>query len=503
MTARLHYVHGRGGLIEEIDWVDPEAAFLPLAGRVGALWLDSSKPDHPNGRYSFIATAPYEMIEADAAAAPEAFDAVHTALAAQADIWRDLPPEIDRQLPPFRGGAAGLFGYDLGLGLDPALTSTLESTVNAKTKTKTKTRTKTKAMAIGFYATVLAFDHHAKRCFIIATGLPHKGEAARANAARQAISDWQKRLVGVPGQALPAPPPAPALAARPVSNFTADGYRQAVAEMVAHILDGDIFQANLAQRFTARLAAEDSGLDYYRRLRRAGPAPFAAFFNCGDRILASASPERFLSMADDRVETRPIKGTAPHMADAAENARMAAALAASEKNRAENVMIVDLLRNDLAKNCQLHSIDVPELCVLESYANVHHLVSTICGQARANVGPLQVLRDCFPGGSITGAPKIRAMQLIAETEKTPRGASYGAIGYIGFDGLMDTNIIIRTAVIEGAQISFHVGGGIVADSDPHEEYVETLNKARGLMQALGITAAAGDGVARPNHDAVA
>ena len=172
--------------------------------------------------------------------------------------------------------------------------------------------------------------------------------------------------------------------------------------------------------------------------------------------------------------------------DAQEDLAIAAALAASEKDRAENVMIVDLLRNDLAKNCRLGSIEVPQLCALESFANVHHLVSTVRGALPPHISPVKLLADCFPGGSITGAPKIRAMQLIGAYEKTARGASYGSIGYIGFDGRMDTSIIIRTAEIAGANIGFHVGGGIVADSQPEAEYVETLNKARGLMAALGI-----------------
>jgi para-aminobenzoate synthetase component 1 len=293
-------------------------------------------------------------------------------------------------------------------------------------------------------------------------------------------------LTGVPSHVLPPPPAAPPLAAMPRSNFSKNAYCDAVAALVAHILNGDIFQANLAQNFTAQLAENDDALSYYRRLRRAGPAPFSAFFQMGERALASASPERFLQIANGHVETRPIKGTQKRGRDAAEDLAIAAALAASEKDRAENVMIVDLLRNDLAKNCRLGSIDVPQLCALESFANVHHLVSTVRGALPPEVSPVKVLADCFPGGSITGAPKIRAMQLISAYEKTPRGASYGSIGYIGFDGRMDTSIIIRTVEISGPHLRFHVGGGIVADSDPDAEYVETLNKARGLMAALGL-----------------
>lgn len=471
--SKLHHVQASGALVEEIDWVDPEAAFLPLAETNGALWLDSSKTDHPNGRFSFIAHAPYRIIEAGVDEARQGFAILEEALTAHSALWRDVPPEIDAALPPFRGGAAGLFGYDLGFGLEPALNH-----INLHETSP--------ALRLGLYATVLAFDHVAERCFLIATGLPHETAAARADAARQAISDWQRKLIGVPSNVLPPPAPSPRPTKPPRSNFSAAQYQQSVADLVAHILNGDIFQANLAQKFTAHLADDDTALDYYRRLRREGPAPFAAFFNMGEQILASASPERFLSMYDGTVETRPIKGTEARHIDDAEDREIANALATSEKNRAENVMIVDLLRNDLAKNCALHSIEVPQLCALESFANVHHLVSTVRGKARQDVSAVAVLRDCFPGGSITGAPKIRAMQLIAAYEQIPRGASYGAIGYIGFDGRMDTNIIIRTALIEADQISFHVGGGIVADSQPQAEYIETLNKARGLMAALGF-----------------
>ena len=342
------------------------------------------------------------------------------------------------------------------------------------------------ALVVGLYASLLAFDHRAQRCFIIATGLPQPSPAARADAARQDILRWQKLLTGVPSAVLPPPPAAPDLASPPHSNFSKHAYCDSVSAIVAHILNGDIFQANLAQYFSAQLAEGDNALAYYRRLRRAGPAPFSAFFQMGERALASASPERFLQIADGRVETRPIKGTQKRGRDAQEDLAIAAALAASEKDRAENVMIVDLLRNDLAKNCRLGSIEVPQLCALESFANVHHLVSTVRGALPPHISPVKLLADCFPGGSITGAPKIRAMQLIGAYEKTARGASYGSIGYIGFDGRMDTSIIIRTAEIAGANIGFHVGGGIVADSQPEAEYVETLNKARGLMAALGI-----------------
>ena len=478
-SDKLRYVHPNGPIVEEIDWVDAEAAFSPHADKAGALWLDSADGTHHAARYSFIARAPYKTIAIADWQAVEGFAALEQELRRFETLWDGLPPEIDNVLPPFRGGAAGLFGYDLAYGLENLPPNEAPFAVDDL---------HVPAMVQGLYATVLAFDHKAARCFIIATGLPETTATARSDAAGRAISDWKAELVGMPSAPLPAPPKAPALAETLASNFSRDAYCTAVAETVEAILNGDIFQANLAQCFSARLHDQDSGFAYYRRLRRESPAPFAAYACFDGFQLASASPERFLSCADGVMETRPIKGTEPRGKTRKEDQAIAARLAASEKNRAENVMIVDLLRNDLAKSCADHSVHVPQLCALESFSNVHHLVSTVRGQLSAGKSPLEALRVAFPGGSITGAPKIRAMEVIAATEDCRRGPSYGAIGFIGFDGRMDTNIIIRTAIIKGDAIRFHAGGGIVADSDPQAEYIETLNKARGLMAALGVTA---------------
>lgn len=478
-SDRLRYVHPNGPIIEEIDWVDAEAAFSPHADKPGALWLDSADSSHHAARFSFIAHNPYKTIAIADWQAAEGFAALEQELRRFDTLWDGLPHEIDAILPPFRGGAAGLFGYDLAYGLENLPPNEAPFAIDDL---------HVPAMVQGLYATVLAFDHKAARCFIIATGLPEVTPTARSDAAGRAISDWKAQLIGVPSTPLPVPSKAPALAETLVSNFSRDAYCAAVTETVEAILNGDIFQANLAQCFSARLNAQDSGFQYYRRLRRLSPAPFAAYACFDGFQLASASPERFLSCADGLMETRPIKGTEPRGATPQEDEAIAARLAASEKNRAENVMIVDLLRNDLAKSCADHSVHVPQLCTLESFSNVHHLVSTVRGQLAPGKSPLDALRVAFPGGSITGAPKIRAMEIIAATEDRRRGPSYGAVGFIGFDGRMDTNIIIRTAIVKGDAIRFHAGGGIVADSDPQAEYVETLNKARGLMAALGVRA---------------
>ncbi|MGH7172308.1 MAG: aminodeoxychorismate synthase component I, partial [Gemmataceae bacterium] len=266
------------------------------------------------------------------------------------------------------------------------------------------------------------------------------------------------------------------------SNFDRPGYLAAVRRAIEYIHAGDCFQVNLSQRLLHAITL--SPLELYARLRERNPAPFAGYFDLGDFVLASASPERFLRVEDGRVETRPIKGTRPRGQTLEEDARQRDELLHSAKDRAENVMIIDLLRNDLGRVCAYGSVQVPAVCRLESYRTVHHLVSEVVGRLRPELGPIDLLRAAFPGGSVTGAPKVRAMEIIAELEPTARGPYCGSLGYIGFDGSMDTNILIRTVTIGRGWMQFPVGGGIVADSTPAAEYEETLHKAEGLLRAL-------------------
>jgi para-aminobenzoate synthetase component 1 len=266
------------------------------------------------------------------------------------------------------------------------------------------------------------------------------------------------------------------------SNFDRRGYLRAVRRAIDYVHAGDCFQVNLAQRLLcpARLPP----LELYRRLRQRNPAPFAGYLDLGDFVIASASPERFVRTLDGRVQTRPIKGTRPRGATPEEDQMRAAELLASAKDRAENVMIVDLMRNDLGRVCRFGSVRVEALCRLESYRTVHHLVSEVRGTLRPGLGPVDLLRAAFPGGSVTGAPKVRAMEIIAELEPVARGPYCGSLGYVGFDGAMDTSILIRTFTAGKGWVQFPVGGGIVADSDPESEYAETLHKAEGLLRAL-------------------
>jgi para-aminobenzoate synthetase component 1 len=272
-----------------------------------------------------------------------------------------------------------------------------------------------------------------------------------------------------------------------VSSFTKREYLEAVRRVKEYIAAGDVYQVNLSQRFSVPM--EIDPWDLYLLLRERNPAPYAAYINAGDFQIISSSPECFLTLdpISRTVTTRPIKGTRPRSADPAEDRRLAQELESSAKDMAENIMIVDLERNDLGRACEFGSVSVPELAMIESYPTVHHLVSTVTGRLRDDRDAVDLLTATFPGGSITGAPKIRAMEIIAELEPVRRGVYTGAIGCLGFDGSVNLNIAIRTAVVKDGMCHFHVGGGIVADSDPEAEYQETLDKGRAFMEALGIS----------------
>jgi para-aminobenzoate synthetase component 1 len=269
------------------------------------------------------------------------------------------------------------------------------------------------------------------------------------------------------------------------ANFTHGEYIEAVAVAKEYICAGDIFQVNLSQRFEVDLPV--APYELYRRLRLINPAPFACYLNFDDVVVAGASPERFLRLDGDLIETRPMKGTRPRGRSVAEDDDLARELLQSAKDRAENVMIVDLERNDLGRVCKYGTVKVRELWTLERYATVFQLTSTIEGRLRGGKNRIDLLKASFPGGSITGAPKVRAMEIIDELEPTRRSIYTGAIGYLSFDGKMDLSIVIRTFLIKDGRAYFQVGGGIVSDSDPEAEYRETLDKARALIEALEVS----------------
>jgi para-aminobenzoate synthetase component I len=384
-------------------------------------------------------------------------------------------------LPPFQGGAAGLFSYDLGRSLE-------------RLPTPRTDEFGVPALAVGLYDVVVAFDHADGRAWIISQGFPETEPSRRQRRARQ-------RLAQVRGCIGESPAPAATNAGRSgatavslspqhtipgvpgvTSNFSKDAYLRAVQCAIDYIYAGDVFQVNLSQRLL--VPAHDDPVALYCRLRRCNPAPFAGYFDLGDFQIVSASPERFLRVSHREVETRPIKGTRPRTGDPAVDHAAEADLLASEKDRAENVMIVDLMRNDLARVCEPRSVRVGQLCGVEAYQHVLHLVSSVHGRLRDGRSPVDLLRAAFPGGSVTGAPKIRAMEIIAELEPTARGAYCGSLGYLGFDGSLDLSILIRTITAGRGWWQFPVGGGIVADSVPAKEYEETWHKAEGLLRAL-------------------
>ena len=348
-------------------------------------------------------------------------------------------------------------------------------------------------LQLGFYDVVFAWRRKTGEAWVVSTGLdgsghPDEARAAgrldaawsRLSAAFDAVPDWAAVLLVRPDEASWG-----AMTPIATSNFTHDAYLRAVDRALKHIAEGNIYQVNLSQRFWVEPAPPPAAL--YRRLRATAPAPFLAYTGLPEGGgIASSSPERFFSIRGSRIETWPIKGTRPRGRSPEEDVALAEALRASEKDRAENLMIVDLERNDLGRICETGSVGVPALWEVETHSNVHHLVSRVTGRLREDVGSIDILRAMFPGGSITGAPKIRAIGVIDELEPVKRGIYTGAVGYWDASGDCDWNIAIRTITVGRGAASFHVGGGIIADSTPEGDYEETIVKARGMMRALGV-----------------
>jgi para-aminobenzoate synthetase component 1 len=470
-------------LIEELlPPPEPEDVFVRLACLPHCLFLDSALHHPTLGRYSFLAADPFDFVQLPADGSD--------ALGVLAGKMAEFAVTAVAELPPFQGGAAGLLSYDLGRSLERVPAAAIDEFG-------------VPALAMGLYDVVVAFDHVAGRAWIISQGLPEAEPSRRRQRAAVRIAQMRDWLCGGLGTAIPkarAPWPArPDLVLGQLasqyaiagvsgitSNFSKQAYLEAVQRTIDYIYAGDVFQVNLSQRLLA--PARDDAVALYRRLRRRNPAPLAGYFDLGEFQIVSASPERFLRLSDRWVETRPIKGTRPRSGDPRVDQAAEAELAASEKDRAENVMIVDLLRNDLARVCTADSVQVRQLCAVEAYPYVLHLVSAICGRLRDACTPVDLLRAAFPGGSITGAPKVRAMEIIAELEPTARGAYCGSLGYLGFQGAMDLSILIRSITAGRGWWQLPVGGGVVAQSTPLQEYEETWHKAQGLLHSLSIRA---------------
>ncbi len=440
--------------------LDSAPLFAALRERPWPVFLDSGRPHCTQGRYDILSADPSTvLVTRGQRTEVHAGGRVQTSLADPFALVQESLGPLRPGVPglPFSGGAIGWFAYDLARRLErlPSLAVDAEGTPE---------------MAVGMYDWALVVDHEAQRTRLVAQD-------------PAALAEYQ----GLFGAALAGRrlgrPRAPYRVLAPVSpNLSHAQYRTAFARIQHYLQEGDCYQVNLAQRFA--VPAQGDPWDAYLDLRAINPAPFGAYLGGPDCQVLCSSPERFLKVQDGWVETKPIKGTRPRGADPIEDLMLAGDLAASPKDRAENLMIVDLLRNDLGKVCALGSVAVPQLFAVESFARVHHLVSTVRGQLAAGRTAVDLLRACFPGGSITGAPKLRAMEIIEELESHRRGIYCGAIGYLGFDGAMDTNIAIRTMVHSAGVTRLWAGGGIVADSHPESEYRETFHKAAPLLDLL-------------------
>ncbi len=420
-----------------------------------AVWLDSCQPAAPSGRFDILSAGPvatFSFHQQHDAGCPFA---QLEALLAEHRVSSHSTPDL-----PFCGGALGHFGYDLGRTVE-ALPALAENDMQFPD------------MQIGIYLWAVIVDHQQQRCELVMQ--PSLDESTQALIERQLTTPVRTKDTENPFE----------LSYPFRANVTADQYQQRLSAIDEYIHAGDCYQVNFAQRFSSEFKGDP--LQAYMKLREKAPVPFAAYIESPAGAVLSLSPERFLQLDNGEVSTKPIKGTRPTHANPIENQAEIDDLLSSTKDRAENLMIVDLLRNDLSKVCEFGSIKVPALFALESYANVHHLVSTVTGQLDNDKSAVELLRSCFPGGSITGAPKLRAMEIIEELEPHRRSVYCGSIGYISFCGRMDTSITIRTLLLENNRIHCWAGGGIVADSKIDEEYQETFNKVNNLLHCLEDT----------------
>lgn len=456
-------------------------AFERLSRLPHRLWLDSAAPGptlaggDTVGRYSFLCGDPVAQLQVSTA---------DTNPWPQLQRWAAaLPPTRRDDLPPFQGGIAGLWGYEAAAWLDDTGVAACDDLP-------------TPAVSVGLYDWVIAQDALTGASWLISQGFRDETFITDLDFAQQR-RDWVLKTLSDPpsGQPTPTTGSQPAVDSAPppdhfatdrdevLSNFSSAGYRAAVAEIIERIRRGDSFQVNLAQRLITPARSDAAAL--YLRLRQANPAPLAGYYDGGTFQVASSSPEGFLRLRQGVVQTRPIKGTAVRSGDPAADRLATQMLQASEKDRAENVMIVDLMRSDLSRVCEDDSVEVTQLCEIESYAFVQHLVSVVQGRLRRGVNAIDLLAACFPGGSVTGAPKVEAMRTIAQLEPHRRGPYCGSLGYVSCGGDAEFNILIRTITATGGWWQVPVGGGITARSEPPAEEHETWIKAEGMLRAAG------------------
>jgi len=466
--------------IEELpENLDLLRLFAILSQRPYAFFLDSASGPSRFGRYSFLGCDPFLV-----------FSSKKNRVVLK---WRDGSQKTIISDPficlkkifnkfymtsheggiPFLSGGVGYFSYDLK-DLIEDLPNIAKDDLNIPD------------CLMGFYDIVIIYNHHQKRAYIASSGFPDLERNANNSRKKERLDEFKKIIFSQyrrSEKSAEKPCWAPQ-AGQPVSSsFSKKDYMETVEKIKRYIKKGDIYQANLSQRFKTTLSVP--ALELYRRLRELSPAPFFSYLDFGQVKVLSSSPERFLLKRGRYIETRPIKGTRPRGSNGDEDLRFKKELMKSAKDLAEHIMIVDLERNDLGIICEYGSVSPKELFALEKYSNVFHLVSTVSGRLKKDVGAIDCLLAAFPGGSITGAPKIRSMEIIEELEPVRRAVYTGAIGYISFDGNMDTSIAIRTFIVKGRDLYFQVGGAIVADSIPEKEYEETIHKAMAMIKALG------------------
>jgi len=480
-------------LIEEVFTpLTASELFELIKDKPCSFFLDSGMDPQRLGRYSFVGSEPFLVMNSRGSEITlirgrehevhhgNPFDTIGKLL----EVYKldHCPAPV-----PFVSGAVGYFSYDLCHFIERLPSTAIDDL-------------KLPESYLAFYDTIVAFDHLEGKAYLVATGFPEIEDGQRLRRARmrlEEMKDWlcsSRPLIASEAEqsrdrdCFVATAPRNDRQNKEIrlkSDFTPEEYKKAVNKVREYIAAGDVFQVNLSQRFEADLKIPPYEL--YKRLRTVNPAPFASYLNFPGVTIVSASPERFLKVQNDLVETRPIKGTRPRGRDSVEDERLAHELIHSTKDRAENVMIVDLERNDLGRVCHYGTVKVTELAILETFPTVFHLTSTVMGRLRRGKSSIDLLKATFPGGSITGAPKVRAMEIIDEIEPTKRSVYTGSIGYLGFNEDMDINIVIRTFLIKEGKVYFQVGGAIIYDSDPEAEYVETLDKARALIRALQLT----------------
>ncbi len=466
-------------VVEELDDFPDRLSLLKrFADLEGVILFESAMNRDSLSRYSFLTADPfYQKIVQNVQCGEDPFSEIKKQV-------NQFSVKTTAELPSFQGGCAGFLGYEAGNAWEKLSNNLIDEF-------------KTPDLSIGIYDWVISWDHQKQKCWIISQGFPETDFKRRQVRAEERLKFIKERInSNLPQEERPSTVlktdkilseqlatqwDVPVLKGL-TTNISRGDYLQKVERVIEYILAGDIFQANLSQRLLYPL--NENPVDLYSRLRECNPAPFAGYYSQQDWAILSASPERFMDVDQGKVSTRPIKGTRHRKSGPEADLFTRDELRESVKDRAENVMIVDLLRNDLSRVCLPHSVHVPELCKVESYETVQHLVSEIRGTLRPDLDVWDLLRASFPGGSITGAPNVRSMQIIAELEPTVRGPYCGSLFYLGFDGRMDSNILIRTFTCRKGWIQCPVGGGITAQSDPEKEYQETMDKAEGMLRAL-------------------